>query len=434
MRVNSKKLLDGREVLIGSDYARQVAESRLTVFLGVYNGAQYLDLLLGQLLLQEAKEFPLLIVENASTDGSWEQIGQWPLEILRRAKLVRNPINVGGIGTLVLNLFEVETPWLVSLHQDDIYLPNHLRILKESIDSASEDEVVHFTDMGTVDLQGRRVETLIRQSWIADLSTREASFIANLVQQSVSYASAAFRTSALSGVEIPWHSTSFPDTEITLRQSPIGKFKFIPEQTMLYRVNPDSTSRDLGSKERILGPLASLARVMGSESFYLLCSEVAEESRQKFSKAVLAGIQMRLGESPLCEIVKLIAAETMALAWDYTEKHSREQILITYKLAEAGRTTKLLDDLGAFYAEGASSRTESESQTETNAQIELEKLLSASKPLSNVPASRIQSLVLGSIGRFLPLPIRRKVVSFVVRIYARLNPTSPWNLSWKPKS
>jgi glycosyltransferase involved in cell wall biosynthesis len=433
MRVDSKKLLDGREVLIGSDYAQHVAESQITVFLGVYNGAQYLDLLIDQILLQELNEFPLLIVDNSSTDGSWEQILQWPLELRRRTKLVRNPINVGGIGTLVLNLVEVETPWLVSLHQDDIYLPNHLKVLKESIETASEDEVVVFTDMGTVDVQGRRVETVIRQSWVADLSTPEASFIANLVQQSVSYPSAAFRTSALSRVDIPWHSTSFPDTEITLLQSPIGKFKFITEQTMLYRVNPDSTSRDLDSRERLLGPLASLARVMGSESFYLLCSEVAEENRQKFSKAVLAGIQMRLGESPLCEIVKLIAAETMALAWDYTEKNSREQILQTYKLAEDGRTTKLLEELGAFYAEGNSTPTARYSKPFSGAQIELEKLLSAATPPSNSQASAAQRLLLTLIGRLFPLPIRRKVVSFVVRIYARLNPTSPWNLSWKPK-
>ena len=419
---------------IGSDYARCVAKSQLTVFLGIYNGAHYLDSLVEQILLQEAKDFPLLIVENASTDSSWEQIRQWPLEVLRRAKIVRNPINVGGIGTLVLNLSEVETPWLVSLHQDDIYLPNHLRILNEAIETASEDEVVVFTDMGTVDLQGRRVKTLIRQSWIADLSTRESSFIANLVQQSVSYPSAAFRTSTLSSIDIPWHSTSFPDTEITLLQSPIGKFRFIPEQTMLYRVNPESTSRDLDSKERLLGPLASLARVMGSESFYLLCSEVAQQDRHKFSKAVLAGIQMRLGESPLSEMVKLIAAETMALAWDYTEKNSREQILITYKLAEAGRTTKLLEDLGVFYAEGGSRQAASESQPENNAQVQLQKLLSASRPLSNAPASRIQRIFLGLIGGLFPLPIRRRVVFSVVRIYARLNPTSPWNLSWKPKS
>jgi len=434
MRVDSKKLLDGRELLIGSDYARHVAESPLTVFLGVYNGAQYLDSLLEQLLLQETREFPLLIVDNASTDGSWEKIIEWPLEIRRRIKLVRNPINVGGIGTLVLNLIEVETPWLVTLHQDDVYLPNHIRIFTQAIATASKDEVVVFTDMGTVDLQGKRLQTLIRQSWVADLSTPEASFIANLVQQSVSYPSAAFRTSALSSVEIPWHSTSFPDTEITLLQAPIGKFKFIPKQTMLYRVNPYSSSRDLNPKERILGPFVSLARVMGSQSFFQLCYEVTEKNRQGFSKAVLEGIQTRLGESPICEIVKLVAAETMAMAWDYTEKTSREQILKTYMLAEDGRTTKLLEELGVFFSEDRSVPTNSSSQRLSDAQIELEILLSKAAPPSNTQAKRAQRFVLTFIGKLLPLRIRRKVVSFAVRLYSKFNPRSPWNLSWGPRT
>lgn len=434
MRVNSEKLLKGREVLFGSDYALSVAQSNFTVFLGVYNGAQFLDSLLEQLLLQEAEGFPLLIVENASTDGSWELINSWPSQITRRAKLVRNPINVGGIGTLVLNLFEVETPWLVTLHQDDIYLANHLQTLKQSIGVASEDELVVFTDMGTVDLRGKVMASLIRQSWIADLSTRESSFIANLTQQSVSYPSAAFRASALSRANIPWHSTSFPDTEITLLQAPVGNFKFVPKQTMLYRVNPNSTSRDLDPKERILGPFASLTRVMASESFYLLCIGVQDENRSSFSKAVTRGIEMRLGESPLCELVKLIASETMALAWDYTEPTSREQILQTYKLAEDGRTTKLLEELGVFYHEGQTSPPAIQDHPFSDAQRELEKLLSAASPPSNAQAGGAQRFALTLIGRLLPLSIRRKVVSLAVRLFTKFVPTSPWNLSWKPKS
>lgn len=434
MIVNSEKLLQGREVHIGSDYAASVAQHNVTVFLGIFNGDQFLDSLLQQLLLQEVQGFPLLIVENASTDASWERLNNWPPEIKMRAKLVRNPINVGGIGTLVLNLGEVETPWLVTLHQDDVYLPDHIQTLTQSIELAAEDELVVYTDMGTVDLQGKIEATLIRQSWIADVSTRESSFIANLVQQSVSYPSAAFRTSALVRANIPWHSTSFPDTETTLLQSPLGTFKFVPKQTMLYRVNPDSTSRDLDPKERILGPFASLTRVMASESFYLLCMGVQDGNRSSFSKSVLRGIEMRLGQSPLCELVKLIASETMALAWDYTEPTSREQIMQTYKLAEDGRTTRLLEELGAFYDEGQTSPPKIQNRPFSEAQIELEKLLSASTPLSNVQASRVQRLFLTLIGRLLPLPIRRRVVSLAVRLYTKFVPTSPWNLSWKPKN
>lgn len=434
MKVNSEKLLSAREVHVGSEYAHCAARSKFTVFLGIYNGVEYLDSLMEQLLYQNLKAFPILIVENASADGSWENIMGWPPEIKSRSKLIRNPINVGGIGTLVLNLCEVETPWLVTLHQDDIYLPNHLSILAQTLGGTSEEEIVVFTDMGTVDLQGKKAATLIRQSWVADLTTPESSFIASLFQQSVSFPSAAFRTSALASLNIPWHSTSFPDTEITLLQAPIGKFKFVPKQTMLYRVNPDSTSRDLNPKERILGPLASLARVMGSDSFFRLCSGVAEENRSRFSESILAGIAMRLGESPLCEMVKLIACETMALAWDYTDTTSREQILDTYKLAESSRVTKLLEELGVFYSDGLPVQETTKSQYRSDVQIDLEKLLTASKPPSNIPAPRAHRYVLTWIAILMPLPIRRKIVALAIRLYSKFYPSSPWNFSWGHRS
>jgi hypothetical protein len=203
---------------------------------------------------------------------------------------------------------------------------------------------------------------------------------------------------------------------------------------MLYRMNPKSESHDLNPKEQVLGPFASLSRVMASDSFFSLCVAVPEKDRKSFAVSVLQGIEIRLGVSSFSEIVKLIAAETMGIAWDYSEANSRDQILRTYKLAEDGRTTKLLEDLGAFYAEGKSIPTEKVNFLPSNAQIELEKLMSASTPPSNAQASQAQRFLLTFIGRPLPLPIRRKVVSFVVRIYAKFNPTSPWNLSWKLKS
>jgi hypothetical protein len=124
----------------------------------------------------------------------------------------------------------------------------------------------------------------------------------------------------------------------------------------------------------------------------------------------------------------------MAMAWDYTEKTSREQILKTYMLAEDGRTTKLLEELGVFFSEDRSVPTNSPSQRLSDAQIELEILLSKAAPPSNTQAKRAQRFVLTFIGKLLPLRIRRKVVSFAVRLYSKFNPRSPWNLSWGPKT
>jgi hypothetical protein len=434
MDIRSEKLRGGREIVIGPEYRNTLKTDSPTVYLGIYNAAPFLTSLLEQIQSQTQNSFPLIVVDNASSDESWKEILAWPEEVLNRSKLIRNPINLGGTGGFALNSDEIETEWFITIHQDDTYRPNHVEVLSKEVARASKDEVVVFSDMGTQDMLSKKLFTPVRQSWVANLTTAESAFRANLLQQSVSYPSAAFRKSSMSPRQIGWHSSSFPDTERTLLQAATGSFRFIPELTMLYRMNPKSESHDLNPKEQVLGPFASLSRVMASDSFFSLCVTVPEKDRQSFADSVLQGIEIRLGVSSFSEIVKLIAAETMGIAWDYSETNSRDQILKTYKLAEDGRTTKLLEDLGDFYAEGQPIPTEKVNFLPSKAQIELEKLLSASTPPSNAQASQAQRLLLTFIGRLLPLPIRRKVVSFVVRIYAKFNPTSPWNLSWKPKS
>ena len=429
MKIKSQKLLSGREIVTGPEYANVAKTNSFTVYLGIYNGSAFLDSLLKQIQAQTLKRFPLIVVDNHSSDESWNQILAWPLEVLDRTKLIRNPINLGGTGSYALNSDEIETEWLITMHQDDTYGSNHIEVLNKEIANSANDEIAIFSDMGTQDMVGRKLFTPIRQSWVANLETPETAFRANLLQQSVSYPSAAFRKSSMSRGHIGWHSSSFPDTERTLLQAATGSFRFIPTLTMLYRMNPKSESHDLNPKERVLGPFASLTRVMASDSFFSLCVSIPEKDRQNFAVAVLQGVEIRLGESSFSEIVKLIAAETMGIAWDYSETVSRDQIIAIYKLAEDGRTSKLLEELGAFYAKGHSTPSAIPSQPLSQAQIELEKLLSKATPPSNSQAQSAQRFVLTMIGRLLPLSIRRRVVSFAVRLYAKFNPRSPWNLS-----
>jgi glycosyltransferase involved in cell wall biosynthesis len=429
MEIRSQKLRDSREIITGLEYQNAAKANSLTVYLGIYNGAPFIGSLLDQVQAQTQRDFPLIVVDNASSDESWSQILAWPEAILNRAKLIKNPLNLGGTGSLALNLDLIETEWVLTMHQDDTYGPNHVAVLSAAIANSPNDEIVVFSDMGTQNMTGKRLFTPLRQSWVADFRNPQSTFRANLVQQSVSYPSAAFRVSALAPTRIAWHSSSFPDTEMTLLQAPKGSFKFVPRLTMLYRMNPKSESHDLNPKERVLGPFASLSRVMASDSFLNLCLAVDDKNRASFSKSVLEGIDIRLGASPFSEIVKLIASETMSLAWDYTDKNAREQILTTYRLAEDGRTAKLLEDLGVFYAEGRRTPATATGQSLSDAQIELVRLLGETKPPSNSQTGGAQRFVLTLIGRLLPLPIRRKVVSFVVRLYSRLNPSSPWNLT-----
>jgi glycosyltransferase involved in cell wall biosynthesis len=434
MAIESEALFRARETITGNDYVEAIGKSPFTVYIGVYNATLFLPTILDQILGQKLQDFPLIVVDNRSTDASWSQIREWPEAVLARTKLIRNPINLGGVGSMTLNLSEVKTEWIIAWHQDDSYKRNHLEVLAEAIASSSIEDIVVFTDMGTQNSEGKEVFTPIRQSWTADLSSPQTTFRANLLQQSVSYPSAAFRVSGLAPARIPWHSSSFPDTEITLLQASMGRSKFVPELTMLYRMNPQSESHDLNPKERVLGPFSSLSRVMASDSFFRLCDSVPNHERESFAKAVLEGIDIRLGQSPFSELVKLIAAETMGSAWVYSEKNSREQILETYRIAEDGRTAKLLKDLGAFYSGGNSTSTDVKQNQQSTSQIKLEKMLKETMPPSNIEGGTLLKTVLRVFGSVFPLPIRRKVVAFLVRLYSLVKPKSPWNLAWKPKS
>ncbi len=430
MELRSPKLLSEREIIEGQDFKILSQRAATTVFVGLFNGAQYLDGIIDQLSTQSRQAFPIIWVDNYSSDDTWTRIRSLPEGLLNKSKLIRNPVNLGGMGSLMLNLKEVQTDWVTSWHQDDVYFKSHMAVMLEQCSKASRDVLVVFSDMGTVDFSDTKIFTSIRQSWIANLGSKTSSFRANLLQQSVSYPSASFRVSGLSGLEIPWHSTSFPDTEITLLQSGIGRFLFVPKQTMLYRVNPQSESRGLQSEERILGPFASLCRVFASESFFKLCLEIDRNRQPIFARDVLRGIETRLGSSPFTEMVKLIASESMGKAWEYQDPVSREKIKEVYAAAGSASVNELLTELGVFYQSNSSAPIV-ESQLDSMSEAskgQMKALLSQANPLSNAPASRGERFLLNVIARILPLRIRRLAIRGLLRIYGLLKPKSQWNL------
>ena len=101
---------------------------KITVFLGIYNGENFLLSLKNQLKSQKFHDFILVVVDNASTDNSFEKLSAWKSDFGDRVTLYRNDKNLGGGGSLHKALSEryIKTEWFVTLHQDDFYLPNHL--------------------------------------------------------------------------------------------------------------------------------------------------------------------------------------------------------------------------------------------------------------------------------------------------------------------
>jgi glycosyltransferase involved in cell wall biosynthesis len=400
----------------------------MTAMVGLYNAEHYLENIEHELLNQTDGESPIIFVDNCSSDNTRELLKNFSPELLSKSCVVRNPINLGGLGSLYLNLDLVTSPWVATVHQDDVYLPNHFSTLKEAIENASIDDVCFFTDMGTISGEsGSSPEkTLIRPSWILDSWLQRDVFLANLKLQAVSFPSSAFRVSALLKTEVPWHSSTFTDTEITLMLSTTGTIMPIWETTMLYRLNPESESHDLTSPERILGSALSILRVVNSPGFTKLIQSLEHKDRASFAKNVFFGIEARLGRSIISELVTLAASESMGRSWGYNEVNTRENIETYFESLGGARTTELLKNLGQLYGD---KRTGKLSNDKKNLLAEsASALLNVDLPSSHIGGSQVQKNTLRIVGGLLPLKVRRKVTKILVGIATLFKPKSPWRL------
>jgi len=394
----------------------------LTVFVGIYNGEKYLASLKAQILAQSYQDFQLVVVDNSSTDGSWEVLSQWPEIFGEKLVISRNDTNLGAGGSLVSALKSslINTEWFTTLHQDDYYFAGHLEKLVSTIRDSSNDVVAVCTGMASMDEKSQTMPTPPRASWLVDDYSTPSSFLINLRTQTLSFPTSAFRTKVFSQCFRFWHSPTFSDTETTLLLCGHGEFRYIPEETMRYRENPQSESHVINEVEAVLGATISLTRVFTSEEFRTVLRKVDHGQRGLFFSELMSSVEVRLRDSSLLYLVKILASEACANAWEYKESQSSILLSEFYQAVNSRFTQTLLSNLSG------------EPVPEPK-KAQREELRTLSGDLSQevfVQHSRRKSH-LNTIFSRLPLPLRIQIFRVYVRVFAIKQPNHYWNAFWK---
>lgn len=98
----------------------------VTIVLPVYNGEPYLQEAIASVLAQTRRDWRLLLIDDASTDGSWRV-----LEALDdpRIEVRRHDQNVGLYATLDEAVAQLDSEWIAILMQDDRLHPDYLSAL-----------------------------------------------------------------------------------------------------------------------------------------------------------------------------------------------------------------------------------------------------------------------------------------------------------------
>jgi hypothetical protein len=316
---------------------------KTTVFLGLFQGKQYLQARIKELEYQTSQDFYLLIVDNHSSDFDLNYVQDLLIDIpvfKDRYQIVQNSVNLGGLGSFQLNLDLVQTPWITSVHQDDQYLPCHVATHLQEINKCSDEIISMSTDTGSLGADGKKQPVPPRANWFIENKTQYDQFLAIVAEQVIPFPALSIRTSFVDLDEVPWHTAAFSDSEQTLRALMQGKHEFIRKQTVLYRENPNSESHTQGEKVRIFSATLGLLRVFGSHEFVNFLRGVQKNDRGEFASKLEIAINRRISNSEYAQLLWSMCLEQLTHAWTYQESRT------------TAATSEMFSKLGQSYTPG----------------------------------------------------------------------------------
>jgi glycosyltransferase involved in cell wall biosynthesis len=385
----------------------------LTVFVGLFNGVKYLPSLLDQLKNQSDQRFNLLIVDNFSTDETLRSVEHWGGAFRGRFMVIRNSLNYGGMGSCILSISKMNTPWFTALHQDDFYFPNHIHELNKAISKCKLDTVAISTSMKSMNQSGGHLLPPPRANWYLSKTNKKRNFLQNLQMHSIPSPSVAYRCSQFADFAADWHST-IADNLLVLRLSTKGGMETIFKETMVYRENEQSESHNLNEDERMITTSLGLVRFFSSSEFIDLTRSINEIDRSSFVKSVNRAISIRLKKTPLSDFTRLFANESMMTAWGYSEQTSIKNVKGFFDDIDSSFTSPLLERIIMSFEDVHSEAVDLNSCLSSLAGASQTNVV---RGLTNITNSQL----LGRIGSVIPFSIRRILWRLVVRISRRKN-------------
>jgi len=138
--------------------------AEVTVLIPVYNREQYILTAINSVLNQTYRHWKILLVDDGSTDNTIEVIEK-NVSKDTPVTIIRNPTNLGQSQALNIGLNQTDTPYLVQLDSDDLFLPFTLDVLIKLAKNQPEDVAVFYGNYlkTSCDHQGTIIKTILKK-------------------------------------------------------------------------------------------------------------------------------------------------------------------------------------------------------------------------------------------------------------------------------
>jgi hypothetical protein len=286
----------------------------VTVLLAVHDGEPYLRQCIDSVLGQTFTDFELLIVDDASTDGTVGTISSYKDD---RIRLLRNEQNLGQVPSLNRGLREARGELVARLDADDWCRPTRLERQVALLDAESEVGLVG-TWMEAVGEDGRRL------GWLRETLADFVDFVYHtlIMRVYVSHPSAMYRREPVLALDGYDEATGPAEDKDLWRKLALERWdaRIVAEPLVVYRLHDNQLSQtraayqrdvDGRSQERFLGELCPGAPLRAVR--LLLAGDRAFWAEEHDPHETLEGVELVLAGAR--ERLRLDDAEARRLEW-----------------------------------------------------------------------------------------------------------------------
>ena len=206
---------------------------KISVLLTVYNSASYIGSSIESILQQTFRDFELIIIDDCSTDGSWEIVQKYAGED-PRIVAYKNEQNLGGCRNLISGLQHVRGKYIARQDNDDWSYPDRLEKQFAFLESHPEVGIVGGS-MEIMDTNGEGVGK--RTYHLTDTEIRKKIFR----YSPFAHPLVMIRRSVLDKVG-PYDPVYAPadDYDLYFRIGKESQFANLPDVLLKYRMVPGS--------------------------------------------------------------------------------------------------------------------------------------------------------------------------------------------------
>jgi len=322
----------------------RAADQSLAIFAGVY-GQRWIDNVIENLERQSQIPLRVLVAINGPSDFALSELLAYQQRSVHEVWIVQNSSNLGPWGSFARNHDLISADWVAFLHQDDIYLANHIPTLRSLTSQVSNSTLGVFTTLGSADDSGRR-RGLPPPIENRHLRSAPSHILVPAIIQRHAFPTPAFAVRSRAAVpDIPWYDSGAPDSEWFARLACQGTLDASDEVTVLYRQPSDSESSATDTPTRAWLWSQSLTRTIRSPEFREMVTHMPTGVRREFARSLLQAIPARYPDSPIFQFVRYLAAQEMLSAWDYEGGPAADLIRAVLDEWAPSGATRTLDDL-----------------------------------------------------------------------------------------